>query len=110
MGAYATDYLEKTWPTSYGGRGGDYDAEGNRAIANNKNGFIWDLCRRYGVSYRTYGEFADDYKANIPALEGHFCPYFTSWDESVHDTTPSWPQKPSPGSTPSASSTTIPKA
>jgi YVTN family beta-propeller protein len=87
MGAYATDYLEKTWPTSYGGRGGDYDAEGNRPIANNKNGFIWDLCRRHGVSYRTYGEFADDYKANIPALEGHFCPYFTSWDEKVRDTT-----------------------
>ena len=36
MGAYATDYLEKTWPTAYGGRGGDYDAEGNRAVANNK--------------------------------------------------------------------------
>jgi len=87
MGAYATDYLEKTWPTSYGGRGGDYDAEGNRAIANNKNGFIWDLCRRHNVSYRTYGEFADDYKANIPALEDHFCPYFTSWDERVRDTT-----------------------
>ena len=24
MGAYATDYLEKEWPTSYGGRGGIY--------------------------------------------------------------------------------------
>lgn len=53
MGAYATDYLEKTWVTSYGGRGGDYDAEGNRAIANNKKGFIWDHCKRAGVSYRT---------------------------------------------------------
>src|ERR1019366_8715111 len=58
MGAYATDYLEKTWPTNYGGRGGIYDAEGNRAIANNKNGFIWDNCKRTGISYRTYGEFA----------------------------------------------------
>lgn len=87
LGAYATDYLEKTWPTSYGGRGGNYDAEGNRAIANNKNGFFWDLCKRNNVSYRTYGEFADDYKANIPVLEGHFCPYYTSWDESVRDTT-----------------------
>ena len=44
MGGYATDYLEKTWPTGYGGRGGTYDAEGNRAIANNKRGFIWDHC------------------------------------------------------------------
>jgi YVTN family beta-propeller protein len=87
FGAYATDYLEKTWVTSYGGRGGNYDAEGNRAIANNKKGFIWDYCKRAGISYRTYGEFADDYKPNIPALAGHFCPYYTSWDESVRDTT-----------------------
>ncbi len=87
LGGYATDYLEKTWVTSYGGRGGDYDAEGNRAIANNKNGFIWDHCKRAGVSYRTYGEFADDYKPNIPVLKDHFCPYYTSWDQRVRDTT-----------------------
>jgi hypothetical protein len=86
LGAYATDYLEKNWPTSYGGRGGSYDAEGTRAVANNKH-FIWDVCKKMGVSFRTYGEFADDYKANLPVLEGHFCPYYTSWDESVRDTT-----------------------
>jgi YVTN family beta-propeller protein len=85
--ANANDYLEKTWPTNYGGRGGQYDAEGNRGIANPDRGFIWDYCKRAGISYRTYGEFADDYKANIPVLENHFCPYFTSWDESVRDTT-----------------------
>jgi YVTN family beta-propeller protein len=87
MGGYATDYLEKTWPTGYGGRGGTYDAEGNRAIANNKNGFIWDYCSRAGVSYRTYGEFADDYKPNLPVLKNHYCTYYTSWDQHVRDTT-----------------------
>jgi YVTN family beta-propeller protein len=87
FGAYATDFLEKNWPTSYGGRGGEYNAEGTRVVANNKGGFIWDLCKRNNVTYRTYGEFADDYKANIPVLEGHFCPYYTSWDETVRDTT-----------------------
>jgi YVTN family beta-propeller protein len=87
MGGYANDYLEKTWPTSYGGRGGGYDAEGNREIANNKGGFIWDHCSRAGISYRTYGEFADDYKPNIPVLKNHFCPYYTSWDQTVRDTT-----------------------
>ncbi|MBK8521977.1 MAG: bifunctional YncE family protein/alkaline phosphatase family protein [Chitinophagaceae bacterium] len=87
MGAYATDYLEKNWVTSYGGRGGTYDAEGTREIANNKGGFMWDHCKNAGVSYRSYGEFADDYKANIPVLENHFCTYYTSWDESVQDTT-----------------------
>jgi YVTN family beta-propeller protein len=86
MGAYATDYLEKTWPTSYGDRGGIYDAEGKREIANNKNGFLWDICKRHEVSYRTYGEFADNYKPNIPVLKNHLCTYFTGWDPSVLDT------------------------
>jgi YVTN family beta-propeller protein len=85
LGAYATDYLEKTWPTNYGGRGGDYGAEGTKEIANNKV-FLWDQCKAKGISYRTYGEFADNGKANLPVLEGHFCPYYTSWDESVKDT------------------------
>jgi YVTN family beta-propeller protein len=87
MGAYANDYLEKTWPTSYGDRGGTYDSEGNRSIANNKDGFIWDFCARAGVSYRTYGEFADNYKPNLNILKNHFCPYYTSWDQTVRDTT-----------------------
>ncbi|MEO6230782.1 MAG: bifunctional YncE family protein/alkaline phosphatase family protein [Ferruginibacter sp.] len=87
LGAYATDFLEKNWVTSYGGRGGSYDAEGTREIANNKGGFIWDHCKKAGISYRTYGEFADDYKANIPVLENHFCTFYTSWDQTVRDTT-----------------------
>ncbi len=87
MGAYATDFLEKTWPTSYGGRGGSYSAEGNRGVANNKGGFFWDHCKKYNVSYRTYGEFADNYKANIPALKNHLCPYYTGWDLATKDTT-----------------------
>ena len=86
MGAYATDYLEKNWPTNYGGRGGDYPGEGRREIANNKNGFLWDFCQRKGVSYRTYGEFMGDNGPNIPVLKGHYCKYFTPWDQSVMDT------------------------
>ncbi len=86
MGAYATDYLEKNWVTSYGGRGGEYDAEGTRKVANNKGDFIWGACKKAGVSYRTYGEFVEDGKANISVLDNHFCPYFVGWDLSVPDT------------------------
>ena len=86
MGAYADDYLEKTWPTYYGGRGGDYGGEGTRKIANNKGGFIWNDAARAGVSYRTYGEFADNYKPNIDILKDHYCPYYTGWDLNVRDT------------------------
>lgn len=87
MGAYATDYLEKNWPTSYGGRGGSYPGEGSREIANNKNGFLWDFCKRYGVSYRSYGEFiGDNNKPNIPVLKDHFCENYIGWDMSIRDT------------------------
>ena len=84
--AHATDYLEKNWVTSYGGRGGTYSGEGQREIANPKKGFIWDYAKRAGVSFRTYGEFADDGKANIPVLENHFCPYFPGYNNSIRDT------------------------
>ncbi|HEY6062445.1 MAG TPA: bifunctional YncE family protein/alkaline phosphatase family protein, partial [Chitinophagaceae bacterium] len=86
MGAYATDYLEKTWPTNYGGRGGNYDGEGMRAVANNKL-YIWDQCNKKNISYRTYGEFADSAKANIPVLKNHSCPYYTGWNLNIRDTT-----------------------
>ena len=87
MGGYANDYLEKTWPTSYGGRGGVYDGEGNRGVANNKGGYIWDHCQRAGVSYRTYGEFADNAaKPNIPVLDGHTCLNYKGWDLGFYDT------------------------
>lgn len=87
MGAYATDYLEKNWPVSYGGRGGSYPGEGEREIANNKNGFLWDFCKKFGVSYRSYGEFISDAKtANIPSLNDHFCKEFTGWDMGTRDT------------------------
>ncbi|HYK45617.1 MAG TPA: bifunctional YncE family protein/alkaline phosphatase family protein [Parafilimonas sp.] len=85
MGAYATDYIEKSWPTNYGGRGGSYDGEGRRLIGNNKQ-YLWDNCKNAGVSYRTYGEFVDDFKPNIAVLKGHVCPSFTGWDLSVRDT------------------------
>jgi YVTN family beta-propeller protein len=85
MGAYATDYLEKNWPTSYGGRGGTYPGEGKREIANNKDGFLWDNCLRKGVSYRSYGEFVDDNIPHVSSLKNHFCKTFTGWDLSVRD-------------------------
>ncbi|MEO6820910.1 MAG: bifunctional YncE family protein/alkaline phosphatase family protein [Ginsengibacter sp.] len=86
MGGYADDYLEKTWPTSYGNRGGSYAGEGTLEIANNKGGFLWNYCARAGISYRTYGEFIEDYKPNLPVLKDHFCKYFTGWNLNIRDT------------------------
>jgi DNA-binding beta-propeller fold protein YncE len=86
MGAYATDYLEKDWPTSYGNRGGSYNGEGGREIANNRDGFLWDFCKRAGVTYRSYGEFIENKKPSIPVLNDHFCLPYIGWDMSIRDT------------------------
>lgn len=87
VGAYATDFLEKTWPTSYGRRGGQNDGSGRRTVANNKDGFIWDVCKRENVSFRTYGVFADNDKGNIPVLDReHVCASFTGYyNQTVKD-------------------------
>jgi len=84
--AYATDYVEKTWPTNYSGRGGTYDYEGTRKIAYPAKGFIWDYCQRAGISYRNYGEFVHDGKEPIlPSIVGHFCAGFPDFDLSIQD-------------------------
>lgn len=85
MAAYATDYVEKTWPISYGGRGGTYDYEGSRKIAYPRDGFIWDYCKRAGITYRTYGEFGENGQANIKALEGHVAPGYEGFNMDYRD-------------------------
>ena len=83
--AYATDYVEKSWPISYGGRGGSYDFEGTRKVAYPRDGFIWDYCQRAGRSYRTYGEFAELGKTSLKSLRGHICPRSPGFDMDVTD-------------------------
>jgi YVTN family beta-propeller protein len=85
MAAYATDFIEKTWPTSYGGRGGNYDSEGTRKVGDPRDGYIWDYCKRAGVTYRTYGEFVDDGKPNIKSLKDHYCAQAPGFDLNVTD-------------------------
>lgn len=85
MAAYATDFTEKTWPTSYGSRGGNYDFEGTRKAADPKDGFIWDYCKRAGVTYRSYGEFGEYGKANIKSLEGHMSAKSPGFDMDIKD-------------------------
>jgi YVTN family beta-propeller protein len=81
MGAYATDLIEKTWPTNYSSRGpgyGDYGGPPN-------DGWIWDNARRTGVSYRTYGEFGAYGEAAIESLKGHTAPYSPGFDMKIKD-------------------------
>jgi YVTN family beta-propeller protein len=83
--AYATDFVEKNWPTSYGNRGGTYDFEGTREAAYPSDGFIWDYCKRAGVSYRTYGEFGAYGKTSLKSLRGHVAPKSPGFDLDIKD-------------------------
>jgi DNA-binding beta-propeller fold protein YncE len=96
--AYATDAVEKLWPTSYADRGGLYFSEGggeprNRYgnLAAPADGYLWDFAARAGVSLRSYGEFTDwvskggAVKATVPGLEGKVHPSYPAWDLSIPD-------------------------
>jgi YVTN family beta-propeller protein len=97
-GAYATDIVEKMWPTNYGGRGGLYLSEGQWKmrtpygnISAPPKGYLWDFATRAGVSVRSYGEFAywekkgDEVKASVPGLEGRVSPTYPPYDMSIAD-------------------------
>ncbi len=95
MGAYATDYVEKMWPMSYGhNQSGKYTypAEGRFKIAAPAEGYLWDRAREAKVSYRSYGEFVnngatakDPCTTLVPALKDHFDPWFRSFDMDYSD-------------------------
>ena len=93
MGAYATDFVEKTWPLSYrGDRRVPYPSEGALAIARPAGGYIWDRAAAKGLSYRSYGEFIkngrtpdDPSTTGVEALKGHFDPKFRGYDLSYPD-------------------------
>lgn len=100
MGAYATDFVEKLWPLSYRGsprKTFGYPAEGLLdPAARPAGGYLWDRAKEAGVSYRSYGEWIDNGaknpdgtfqpgRARVPALEGHFDPWFRGYDLEYPD-------------------------
>jgi DNA-binding beta-propeller fold protein YncE len=96
MGAYATDFVEKSWPLSYGHNKGHskypYPSEGNFRIATPAGGYLWDRARAAGVSYRSYGEFVsngktleDPARSRVAALQGHIDEWYQGWDLDYPD-------------------------
>jgi len=81
MAAYANDVIEKTWPTNYSSRGPAY----NGAASGPKDGYIWDYCKRAGVTYRSYGEFGSYGKAQLKSLQGHMAPKSPGFNMKIKD-------------------------
>ncbi len=95
MGAYATDFVEKHWPLSYGHNKSNkfpYPSEGGFPIATPAGGYLWDRAKKMGVTYRSYGEWVangkkagDPGRAKTKALEGHIDPLYRSFDTDYLD-------------------------
>ncbi len=52
--AIATDFTQRAWVLSYSGKG---DPPGSDKVRVPQNGYLWDACRRKGLTYRSYGEY-----------------------------------------------------
>lgn len=61
--AYNTDFNERAWVLGYSDNG-DLNVTGS--VGDSAGGYLWQACARKGLSYRSYGEFADH-----PSLAGH---------------------------------------
>jgi hypothetical protein len=53
--AYATNFTEKAWPSSYGHHG---EPEADERLTASPAGYLWDACRKHGITFFSYGEFA----------------------------------------------------
>ena len=95
MAAYATDFVEKFWPLSYGHgktKKYTYPSEGNFPIATPAGGYLWDSAKAAGVSFRSYGEFVqngktpkDPVKPRVKTLEGNTDLWYHSFDMDYPD-------------------------
>ncbi|MEZ5561046.1 MAG: alkaline phosphatase family protein [Pseudomonadales bacterium] len=87
MGAYATDFNEKLWPTNYSGR--SFPRPLYLSVSYPSTGFLWDAAAAAGLSYRSYGEFArpggNGYTSAVPALVGHVSPRYPDIDLTIRD-------------------------
>jgi YVTN family beta-propeller protein len=94
MAAYATDFVEKTWPLNYGHKKSKfpYPSEGVFPVAAPASGYLWDRAQEAGVSYRSYGEFVQNATStnkpsttHLKSLQGHFDPWFIGFDLNYSD-------------------------
>ena len=94
MGAYATDFVAKNWPPSYGGHTKGkigYKSEGTDPVNDSDAGHLWNKAQEAGITYRSYGEWIRNAgpegngKTNDKALKGHFNPYYPGFNLDISD-------------------------
>ena len=102
MGAYASDYVEKTVQSNYSDRGRDYDYGGtNRGKAEVPDddvnepamGFLWNLADQKAITFRNYGEWVikdttvspPRYRGSRPFLAANTNERYPEYDLNIRD-------------------------
>ncbi len=92
--AYATDYVRKLWPVSYGHRGQKYTFEGGTPAAAPASGYIWNDVLNHHETFRNYGEFVGwkknkngNYKARDKDMRPYTDKKYAGFNLSVSDLT-----------------------
>ncbi len=89
--AFVNDYVERTWPATYGDRGNEDDSLSTAGADVPRNGYIWQAARKARVSFRDYGEMTDVSNVNGPgetaalSLAGLYDPRYVGWNLDYSD-------------------------
>jgi DNA-binding beta-propeller fold protein YncE len=55
-GALVVDFVQRNWVLEYSGKSGMSESE---TVTTPGAGYLWDACKRHGLTYRSYGEGLD---------------------------------------------------
>lgn len=90
--AFANDYVERVWPSTYGGRADGDDTGDGFGAAMPHGGYLWDAAARAHVSFRDYGEmvnaggrFETSPAVTAPTLARRYDPKYVGWNLSYSD-------------------------
>lgn len=90
-GAFANDYVERSWPPNYGDRGNVDDSLSGVGAARPRNGYMWESAQRAHVSFRDYGEMTDTPNltgpgtSSAPSLTGLYDKHYVGWNLDYSD-------------------------
>jgi DNA-binding beta-propeller fold protein YncE len=90
--AFANDYVERSWPPTYGGRADGDDTGVGFGAATPQGGYMWDAAARADVSFRDYGEmvnvggrFDSSPSGTAPTLGNRYDPKYIGWNLDYSD-------------------------
>ncbi len=89
--AFVNDYVERFWPSTYGGRRDMDDVLTGAGAATPQGGYIWDAAKAANVTFRDYGEMAlipsalGHPASTAPTLGDRYDPHYVSWNLDYSD-------------------------